>query len=70
MTRLRRFVRGKNRLMMMTEICRDFRNKTLSLIRNFVFFFVPSGSELSKQLDNWLSAADLTYGPARAIIAP
>lgn len=28
------------------------------------------GSELSKQLEGWLSAADLSHGPARAIIAP
>lgn len=27
-------------------------------------------AELSGQLDNWLGAADLTHGPARAIIAP
>lgn len=26
--------------------------------------------ELSRQLDNWLNLADLTHGPARAIIAP
>jgi len=29
-----------------------------------------TGLELSKQLDGWLSAADLSHGPARAIIAP
>lgn len=28
------------------------------------------GSELSKQLEGWLSSADLSHGPARAIIAP
>lgn len=28
------------------------------------------GTELNKQLGNWLNAADLTHGPARAIIAP
>lgn len=28
------------------------------------------GLELSKQLEGWLSAADLSHGPARAIIAP
>ena len=29
-----------------------------------------AGSELNKQLEGWLNAAELTYGPARAIIAP
>lgn len=29
-----------------------------------------SGSELNRQLEGWLNAADLTHGPARAIIAP
>jgi len=29
-----------------------------------------SGTELSRQLDRWLGAADLSHGPARAIIAP
>lgn len=28
------------------------------------------GVELSKQLDGWLGAADLSHGPARAIISP
>lgn len=32
-------------------------------------FMIP-GHELSNQLDNWLGNAALTYGPARAIIAP
>jgi len=31
---------------------------------------LATGLELSKQLDGWLSAADLSHGPARAIIAP
>lgn len=29
-----------------------------------------TGSELNKQLEGWLGAADLSHGPARAIIAP
>lgn len=29
-----------------------------------------SDRELNKQLDNWLSRAELLHGPARAIIAP
>jgi len=29
-----------------------------------------AAKELGKQLEAWLSAADLTHGPARAIIAP
>ncbi|KAJ2941711.1 hypothetical protein O0L34_g10519 [Tuta absoluta] len=33
-------------------------------------WYTESGSELSRQLDLWLSKADLTHGPARAIIAP
>lgn len=37
--------------------------------RFFVFFFV-SGSELNRQLDKWLNDAELSFGPARAIIAP
>lgn len=28
-----------------------------------------SGSELNTQLENWLSQAELSYGPARGIIA-
>ena len=32
--------------------------------------FVPLGKELARQLEGWLSAADLSHGPARAIIAP
>lgn len=33
-------------------------------------WYSGSGSELSRQLDRWLSAAELSHGPARAIIAP
>ncbi|XP_022914947.1 protein MEMO1 [Onthophagus taurus] len=33
-------------------------------------WYTDSGSELSNQLDYWLNQADLTHGPARAIIAP
>ncbi|XP_045509274.1 protein MEMO1 [Colias croceus] len=33
-------------------------------------WYTENGSELSRQLDLWLSKADLTHGPARAIIAP
>ncbi|XP_016976615.1 protein MEMO1 [Drosophila rhopaloa] len=33
-------------------------------------WYTDSGSELSRQLDGWLGAADLSHGPARAIIAP
>jgi hypothetical protein len=33
----------------------------------FIFF---AAKELGKQLEAWLSTADLTHGPARAIIAP
>ncbi|XP_049815318.1 protein MEMO1 [Schistocerca nitens] len=33
-------------------------------------WYSDSPEELRKQLDNWLNAADLTHGPARAIIAP
>lgn len=28
------------------------------------------GNQLNQQLENWLDKAELTYGPARAIIAP
>lgn len=28
------------------------------------------GPELSRQLEYWLNQADLSHGPARAIIAP
>lgn len=39
------------------------------------YFFIISisyklGSQLNQQLENWLDKAELTYGPARAIIAP
>lgn len=34
------------------------------------FFDLFLGRELNRQLDNWLSAAELLHGPARAIIAP
>lgn len=33
-------------------------------------WYTDSATELSRQLDNWLVAADLSHGPARAIIAP
>lgn len=33
-------------------------------------WYSDSAKELGKQLEAWLSAADLTHGPARAIIAP
>lgn len=33
-------------------------------------FLFDIGTELSQELDQWLSHADLTHGPARAIIAP
>lgn len=33
-------------------------------------WYSDSAVELSRQLDNWLAAADLTHGPAKAIIAP
>ncbi|XP_019865274.1 protein MEMO1 [Aethina tumida] len=33
-------------------------------------WYSDSGPELSRQLEYWLSQADLTHGPARAIIAP
>lgn len=33
-------------------------------------WYSDSGKELTKQLEGWLSAADLSHGPARAIIAP
>ncbi|XP_054271396.1 protein MEMO1 [Macrosteles quadrilineatus] len=33
-------------------------------------WYSDSSKELNKQLENWLNAADLTHGPARAIIAP
>lgn len=33
-------------------------------------WYSDSVEELDKQLENWLNAADLSHGPARAIIAP
>ncbi|XP_075226694.1 protein MEMO1-like [Lycorma delicatula] len=33
-------------------------------------WYSDSNRELGKQLENWLNAAELTHGPARAIIAP
>ncbi|GAB0087474.1 MEMO1 [Sergentomyia squamirostris] len=33
-------------------------------------WYTDSGNELNQQLDNWLTSAELSYGPARAIIAP
>jgi len=33
-------------------------------------WYSDSTKELHRQLDNWLNAADLIHGPARAIIAP
>ncbi|XP_034940096.1 protein MEMO1 [Chelonus insularis] len=33
-------------------------------------WYTNSGCDLNKQLGDWLSAADLSHGPARAIIAP
>jgi hypothetical protein len=51
--------------------CQDSTHKkTLLLIYIFKTFMSVEGKELNKQLDNWLNAADLIHGPARAIIAP
>ncbi|XP_039301278.1 LOW QUALITY PROTEIN: protein MEMO1, partial [Nilaparvata lugens] len=33
-------------------------------------WYLSSSRDLNKQLENWLNAAELTHGPARAIIAP
>ncbi|CAD6241931.1 GSCOCG00009381001-RA-CDS [Cotesia congregata] len=33
-------------------------------------WYTDSGYDLNKQLGDWLNAADLSHGPARAIIAP
>ncbi|KAF7994169.1 hypothetical protein HCN44_011438 [Aphidius gifuensis] len=33
-------------------------------------WYSDSGNQLNKQLEGWLNAADLSHGPARAIIAP
>ncbi|KAL5282455.1 MEMO1 family protein [Megaselia abdita] len=33
-------------------------------------WYSSDGNELSRQLDRWLGAAELSHGPARAIIAP
>lgn len=33
-------------------------------------YFFGIAKELGNQLENWLGAAELTHGPARAIIAP
>lgn len=38
--------------------------------KKLIGFFFIAGKELSRQLDNWLSKAELVHGPARAIIAP
>lgn len=35
-----------------------------------IILLLTIGSELRKQLEDWLNAADLSHGPARAIIAP
>lgn len=47
------------------------KNDRRILIIAFIFCFeIFSGNQLSQQLENWLDKAELTYGPARAIIAP
>ncbi|XP_051173928.1 protein MEMO1 [Leptopilina boulardi] len=33
-------------------------------------WYTENGAELNRQLEGWLNAADLSHGPARAIIAP
>ncbi|KAJ8683118.1 hypothetical protein QAD02_018910 [Eretmocerus hayati] len=33
-------------------------------------WYTDNGFDLNKQLEGWLNAADLTHGPARAIISP
>ncbi|XP_063601913.1 protein MEMO1-like [Penaeus indicus] len=33
-------------------------------------WYTDSATELSRQLEGWLGQADLSHGPARAIIAP
>lgn len=35
-----------------------------------IFLSIVSGNQLNQQLENWLDKAELTDGPARAIIAP
>lgn len=40
-------------------------NKCIIALTNFLL-----GAELSRQLESWLHQADLSHGPARAIIAP
>lgn len=44
-------------------------NQSALLNYHFLNWNIP-GTELSGQLDHWLNQAELTYGPARAIIAP
>lgn len=51
---------------------RNKHNKKIMKYRNvWAFSFcLFSGNQLNQQLDNWLDKAELTWGPARAIIAP
>lgn len=42
----------------------DLTHISLNKIHKF------TGAELSRQLDHWLNQADVSHGPARAIIAP
>jgi hypothetical protein len=35
-----------------------------------IYISFLAAKELGKQLETWLNTADLTHGPARAIIAP
>lgn len=36
----------------------------------YIYLSFLAAKELGKQLETWLNTADLTHGPARAIIAP
>lgn len=38
-------------------------------IKLYIFDIFLTGAELDNQLSNWLDKADLSYGPARGIIA-
>jgi len=52
----------------MNRVCDFFVNDRNPNITLLPIYF--SAKELGTQLENWLGAAELTHGPARAIIAP
>lgn len=51
-------------------IANKINYKSRTRVSFLLFLYLSTGSELNRQLSKWLDDSDLTFGPARAIIAP